>query len=50
MVSLYEKFRPATLDDVVGQPKAVAMLKRITGGGHVLLAGGPPCRAPPRGG
>jgi replication-associated recombination protein RarA len=28
-MSLYEKYRPSTLDDVVGQPEAVSMLKRV---------------------
>lgn len=28
-MSLYEKYRPGTLDDVVGQPEAVSMLQRV---------------------
>jgi replication-associated recombination protein RarA len=37
MAALYERYRPVTLDDVVGQPRAVAMLKRTPPGGNVLL-------------
>ena len=40
-MSLPEKYRPATLDDIVGQPKAVALIKRTNPAGKAfLLAGG----------
>jgi replication-associated recombination protein RarA len=39
-MSLWEKYRPGTLDDVVGQPKAVTMLKRTKAGGSVFLFAG----------
>jgi len=39
MPSLAEKYRPATLDDVVGQPKAVATLQRLDLTGRAVLFG-----------
>ena len=29
MMQLYEKYRPKTLDDVIGQPKAIQIIKRL---------------------
>lgn len=43
MQALYEKYRPQTLDDVIGQPKAVATVRRLiergAGGSAVWLSG-----------
>jgi len=41
MVSLFERYRPRTYDDVVGQPKAVALLKRISVAGHAFWLAAP---------
>jgi replication-associated recombination protein RarA len=41
MRSLFERYRPSTLDQVVGQPKAVAMLKRVGAGGKAFWFAGP---------
>jgi replication-associated recombination protein RarA len=41
MRSLFERYRPATLDQVVGQPKATAMLKRVGAGGKAFWFAGP---------
>ena len=38
MGSLFERFRPRTWSDVVGQEKAVAMLKRVSAGGKAFLS------------
>lgn len=43
-VRLYDKYRPETLDDVVGQPKAVAMARRLVSsglGGMAVWISGP---------
>ncbi len=39
-----EKYRPTTLDDIIGQPQAVERLKSFTAGGNLphLLLSGPP--------
>jgi DNA polymerase III gamma/tau subunit len=45
MTPLYEKYRPRTLDDVVGQPKAVALTRRLLdrsgAGGNCFWISGP---------
>src|SRR5580765_424050 len=41
MGSLFERFRPRTWSDVVGQDKAVTMLKRVSAGGKAFLFAGP---------
>ena len=43
-MDLYQKHRPVTLDDVVGQPVAVASVRQLLADGgvpHVLLFSGP---------
>jgi replication-associated recombination protein RarA len=40
MASLFEKHRPASWEQVVGQPKAVAMLKRVPAGGNAFWFAG----------
>ena len=40
MASLFERHRPQTLDDIVGQPKAVAMLRRVGAGGKAFWFAG----------
>lgn len=39
--SLFEKYRPHDVEDVVGQDKAVKMLKRCEAGGKAFLFSGP---------
>jgi replication-associated recombination protein RarA len=41
MGSLFERYRPQTLDDVIGQKDAVKMLRRVGAGGNVFLFAGP---------
>jgi DNA polymerase III gamma/tau subunit len=41
MASLFEKVRPQTWDDVVGQDKAVAVLRRVKPGGRAFWLSGP---------
>jgi len=41
MASLFERHRPRTWDDVVGQRKAVAMLRRVGAGGKAFWFAGP---------
>jgi replication-associated recombination protein RarA len=41
MASLFEQVRPTTFDDVVGQEKAVKLLRRLTPGGRAFWFAGP---------
>jgi replication-associated recombination protein RarA len=41
MTSLFERYRPASWADVVGQDKAVAMLRRLKPGGRAFWFAGP---------
>lgn len=41
MASLFERYRPQTWSDVVGQDKAVAMLKRVSPGGRAFWFAAP---------